>query len=238
MKLSSVFQLIPFFVTVIIQSNVISTAATKHSGSPRTKSLHLRGVRNSSAVNPQVDAKANTDSRSLKKKTTKSTDIGAFASAPSLGGTAKTRTTKTGKSSDSSGIDGMESSPVFETESIGQVNVIPGKDESQENSEGTEGEEDNDSLSEEKNDWVEDFSGPPPEAAPEMDFSKCTEGLFHYQKIDENSGEIVLDYYLNVVNGNCVVVDRACPTSIFAADRIDYSECAPGCLLPGSPNPC
>lgn len=245
MKPSFTFQLIPVFMTVMMQSNIILTAATRHSGSARTKNLHLRGVRHSMTANPDVDAEAKNESRSLKKSTTRSTDLGdsGVQSAPSLAGTdtvgtKKTRTTKTDKSSDNSGIDGMESSPVFATESIGQINVIPGKDDTQENSEGTAGGGDNDSLGEEKNDWVEDFSDGPKDAAPEIDFSKCTEGLFHYQKVDENTGEIVLDYYLNAVTGRCVVVHTACPSSIYPADRIDYSSCAPGCLLPGSPNPC
>ena len=88
-----------------------------------------------------------------------------------------------------------------------------------------------------ENNWVEDFADPSRANAPEMDFSQCTKGLMHVQKVDEDTGELSLDYYLNPATGHCVVIFKACP-SIFPADHIDYSECAEGCLLPGAPNPC
>ena len=79
----------------------------------------------------------------------------------------------------------------------------------------------------------------PVQAAPPLPSppANCTEGLFHYQKLDEFTLQITLDYHLNLNTGKCVVIDKACP-SFFPEDMIAYSDCAPPCLLPGAENPC
>ena len=144
------------------------------------------------------------------------------------------KTGKTGKSGDTSG--GFEGAPA-NSGATGQVNVVPAEDPlpapaAPENADNS----DNDNAQFETN-WVESFADPSRDNAPEVDFSQCTQGLMHVQKIDEDTGEMSLDYYLNPATGHCVVIFKACP-SIFPADHIDYSECAEGCLLPGAPNPC
>lgn len=73
--------------------------------------------------------------------------------------------------------------------------------------------------------------------APETDTKDCTEGLFHYTDIDQDTGEVLLDYYIDIHTHNCVVIDNPCP-SFWDPEMITYSECAEGCLLPDAPEPC
>ena len=77
------------------------------------------------------------------------------------------------------------------------------------------------------------FSDPPFSEAQ----LSCAKGLFHYRKVDKDTNEVVFDYYLNVENGHCVVIDRRCP-SFYDEQKITYSSCAPDCLLPGAKSPC
>lgn len=72
------------------------------------------------------------------------------------------------------------------------------------------------------------------ERAPGLDRAECIKGLFRYIKTEAN--ETVLDYYLNLNTGYCVVIDEPCPPSF--GNRTTYSECAPDCLRPDSTHPC
>ena len=70
--------------------------------------------------------------------------------------------------------------------------------------------------------------------APGLDKAECIRGLFRYIKTEGN--QTVLDYYLNLNTGYCVVIDEPCPPSF--GNRITYSDCAPECLRPGSTHSC
>ena len=68
-------------------------------------------------------------------------------------------------------------------------------------------------------------------------YKTCVTGLFHVLVVDTESQEITLDYYLNVHNGHCIVINKRCP-SFYEDDLVTYSSCADECLLPGAENPC
>lgn len=72
------------------------------------------------------------------------------------------------------------------------------------------------------------------EMAPGIDKADCIQGLFRYIKTEDN--ETVLDYYLDLNTGYCVVIDEPCPASF--GNRTRYSDCAPECLRPGSTHSC
>lgn len=80
-----------------------------------------------------------------------------------------------------------------------------------------------------------DVQAAPPAPALPVDplLESCKEGLFHFQKMDEFTLEITLDYWLNLNNGNCVVIDKPCP-DFWDPNNIAYSDCARDCLKPES----
>jgi len=69
----------------------------------------------------------------------------------------------------------------------------------------------------------------------EEKYKPCVKGLYHVLIADDQ--DIVLDYFLNLHNGHCIVIKERCP-SFYREDLITYSSCADECLLPNAENPC